>query len=330
MSIEAIINIALFVFLGLTAFAILKLRALFAVVMLSSVFSLLSAALLVNLDAVDVAFTEAAVGAGISTVLMLATLALTSRHEKAPTRSQALPLIVVFLTGLALVYGTLDMPRFGDPQAPIQVHVAPKYIADTESEIGIPNIVTAVLASYRGFDTLGEVTVIFTAGIGVLLLLAAFIREPDGLRVQTMDHHLVLRVVTKVLIGPILLFALYVQFHSDFGPGGGFQAGIIFASAFIIYALVFGLENARKAVPGRAVRLLVACGVLLYGGVGFVSFLFGKNYLNYSVLGADQVAGQHLGILLVEFGVGLTVAAVMVSTFYAFTGQNPPIGDEDW
>lgn len=330
MNIESLIDISLLVFLGLTAFAILKLRTLFAVVMLSSVFSLVSAGLLVHLDAVDVAFTEAAVGAGISTVLMLATLALTSRREKMPTRTQALPLIVVFLTGLALVYGTLDMPHYGDPSAPIHKHVAPKYIHDTESEIGMPNIVTAVLASYRGFDTLGEVTVIFTAGIGVLLLLAAFIREPDRLRVQTMDHHLVLRVVTKVLIGPILLFALYVQFHGDYGPGGGFQAGVIFAAAFIIYALVFGLENARKAVPGSAVRMLVACGVLLYGGVGIVSILMGENYLNYSVLGATSVSGQHLGIMLVEFGVGLTVSAVMVSTFYAFAGQNPPIGDEEW
>ncbi len=330
MTIANVIDIALLVFLGLTAFAILKLRALFAVVMLSSVFSLVSAGLLVHLDAVDVAFTEAAVGAGISTVLMLATLALTARREKASTRTQALPLIVVFLTGLALVYGTLDMPRFGDPGAPIHHHVAPKYIHDTETEIGMPNIVTAVLASYRGFDTLGEVTVIFTAGIGVLLLLAAFIREPDGLKIQTMHHHLVLRVVTKVLIGPILLFALYVQAHGDYGPGGGFQAGVIFAAAFIIYALVFGLENARLALPGYAVRVLVACGVLLYGGVGIVSILFGENYLNYSVLGSTPVHGQHWGIMLVEFGVGLTVSAVMVSTFYAFAGQNPPISDEDW
>jgi multicomponent Na+:H+ antiporter subunit B len=329
-TIAYLIDMALLVFLGITAFAILKLRALFAVVMLSSVFSLVSAGLLVHLDAVDVAFTEAAVGAGISTVLMLATLSLTARREKAPTHSHAVPLVVVFLTGLALVYGTLDMPRFGDPQAPVHTHVAPKYINDTEKEIGMPNIVTAVLASYRGFDTLGEVTVIFTAGIGVLLLLAAFIREPDGVKIHTLDHHLVLRVVTKVLIGPILLFALYVQFHGDYGPGGGFQAGVIFASAFIIYALVFGLNNARAAIPGQAVRVLVAAGVLLYGGVGIVSFLFGENYLNYSVLGSTPVSGQHLGILLVEFGVGLTVSAVMVSTFYAFAGQNPSMGDEDW
>lgn len=149
----------------------MRLRNLFAVVMLTGVFSLLSAALLVNLDAVDVAFTEAAVGAGISTVLMLGTLALTTRREKIPAHTPVLPLIVVLVTGAALIYGTLDMPRFGDPNAPIHLHVAPKYIEGARTEIGIPNIVTSVLASYRGFDTLGEVMVIFTAGVGVLLLL---------------------------------------------------------------------------------------------------------------------------------------------------------------
>lgn len=318
------------VILAGTAFSILMRTTLFSVVMLTAVFSFVSAALFVHLDAVDVAFTEAAVGAGITTVLMLSTLSLTARHESLNRRPRALPLIVVFLTGLALVYGTLDMPHFGDPNAPVQTHVAPKYLNDTASEIGMPNVVTAVLASYRGFDTLGEVTVIFTAGIGVLLLLAGTIREPRGLKITAMDHHLVLRVVTKVLIGPILLFALYVQFHGDYGPGGGFQAGVIFAAAFIIYALVFGLETARTAFPGRVVRLLLATGVLVYGGTGLVSFLFGQNYLDYSVLGPTAQAGQHIGIILVEFGVGLTVAAVMVSTYYAFAGQNPPISDEEW
>ncbi len=328
---ESAINVALLLFLAGTAFSILRRTTLFSVVMLSGVFSLVSAALLVHLDAVDVAFTEAAVGAGVSTVLMLSTLSLTARHEAPSTRSRAIPLIVVFLTGLALVYGTLDMPRFGDPDAPIHGHVVPRYITGTATEIGMPNIVTAVLASYRGFDTLGETTVIFTAGIGVLLLLAGTIREPGvAEKLTAMDHHLVLRVVTKLLIGPILLFALYVQFHGDYGPGGGFQAGVIFATAFIIYALVFGLGTASRALPGRAVRVLLALGVLIYGGVGLVSFFFGKNYLDYSVLGPTAAAGQHIGILLVEFGVGMTVAAVMVSTYYAFAGQNPPIGDEEW
>ncbi len=151
--------------------ALVRVRDLFGVVMLSGIFTLTAASLYVVMDAVDVAFTEAAVGAGISTFLMLGTLALTSRREKVPGHTPVLPLIVVLITGAALLYGTLDMPRFGDADAPIHRHVAPRYIHDSGTEIGVPNIVTSVLASYRGFDTLGEVTVIFTAGIGILLLL---------------------------------------------------------------------------------------------------------------------------------------------------------------
>ncbi len=147
------------------------LRDLFAVVMLFGIYSLLSASIFLVLDAVDVALTEAAVGAGISTVLMLGTLALTARTEKTLHHSVAVPLLVVTITGAALIYSTLDMPRWGDPQAPIHRHVAPRYIEESPKETGIPNIVTSVLASYRGYDTLGEVTVIFTAGVGVLVLL---------------------------------------------------------------------------------------------------------------------------------------------------------------
>ena len=155
-----------------TAFTIIVLRDLFAMAMILGLYSLLSATLFVVLDAVDVAFTEAAVGAGISTILMIATLALTTtREERPPRHSVLLPVLVVVATGAALVYGTLDMPHWGDPQAPIHQHVAPRYIEASGQEVGVPNIVTSVLASYRGYDTLGEVTVIFTAGIGVLILL---------------------------------------------------------------------------------------------------------------------------------------------------------------
>ncbi|MFM1891309.1 MAG: hypothetical protein RLZ44_386, partial [Pseudomonadota bacterium] len=120
---------------------------------------------------VDVAFTEAAVGAGISTVLMLGTLALTGHREAAPRHSPLLPLLVVTVTGAVLIWGTTDMPPFADPAAPIHAHVAPRYIQDSPREVGVPNMVTSVLASYRGYDTMGEVTVIFTAGVGVLALL---------------------------------------------------------------------------------------------------------------------------------------------------------------
>ena len=177
--IETIINIILFAMLIMTALSIVRTDRLFAVVMLSGVFSLLTAMLFVTLDAVDVAFTEAAVGAGISTVLMLGTIALTARTEKKSSRSDLVPFLVVAVTGAALVYGTLDMPSFGDPNAPAQTHVAPDYLERSVEEIDVPNVVTAILASYRGYDTLGETGVVFTAGIGVLLLLSGLRRRRE-------------------------------------------------------------------------------------------------------------------------------------------------------
>jgi multicomponent Na+:H+ antiporter subunit B len=161
------------------------LRGLFATAMLTGIYSFLGAGWMLLLDAPDVAFTEAAVGAGMATVLILGTLALTSEREKKPERHSPLPLIVVILTGAALVYGTFDMPYVGDPAAPEHGHVAPEYLEDDvanllheENEVDVPNIVTAVLASYRGYDTLGETTVIFTAAIAVLLLLRGRRRRP--------------------------------------------------------------------------------------------------------------------------------------------------------
>jgi len=163
----------LFAFLLLVALVVIRLRDLFSAVMLLGIFSLLSASLFTIMDAVDVAFTEASVGAGISTVLMLATLALTTYREETKKRAKRHvipPLVAVVLTGAALVYGTFDMPHYGDPDAPIHKHVAPDYLK-SEPRTGIPNVVTSVLASYRGYDTFGETTVILTAALGVLLLL---------------------------------------------------------------------------------------------------------------------------------------------------------------
>ncbi|MDA0262110.1 MAG: DUF4040 domain-containing protein [Proteobacteria bacterium] len=162
------------------AAAIIRLRSLIAVVMLAGIFSQLMAAIFLILDAVDVAFTESAVGAGVSTVLALGSLALTTRREKIPHKIQLLPIGVVLITGAAVLYGIWDAPFFGDPSAPVHHHVAPRYIEQGPTETKVPNIVTAVLASYRGYDTLGEVTVIFTAGIAVMLLLGGRRRSPKA------------------------------------------------------------------------------------------------------------------------------------------------------
>jgi multicomponent Na+:H+ antiporter subunit B len=137
-----------------------------------------------------------------------------------------------------------------------------------------------------------------------------------------MRHDLVLRVIAKLLIPFILLFALYVQFHGDFGPGGGFQAGVILAAAILFYGLIFGLADARKLVPEPLVESMMAVGVLIYGGVGIAGLLLGGQYLDYFVLDPDPVLGQHRGIFWVEVGVAVTVSGVMLKIFYMFADRS--------
>ena len=181
--IVTLIDIILLTFMGATAITILWLRSLLAVVMLSGIYSLLAASMFVALDAVDVAFTEAAVGAGISTVLMMATIALTGEKERSPAHMPLLSLVVVLITGAALIYATFDMPAFGAADAAVNLHVAPRYLNESCGEVGLPNVVTSVLASYRGYDTLGEVTVIFTAAVAVMMLLGG--RKGDDAGIKT-------------------------------------------------------------------------------------------------------------------------------------------------
>ena len=325
---EYLIDVVLLGLLMITGFAIVRMRSLLAVAMLTSIYSLLSASLFVVLDAVDVALTEAAIGAGISTILMLAAVALTGDEEEAPRHTPLLPLVVVLGTGAALIYGTLDMPHYGDPAAPVHSYVAESYLHDTPTDIGVPNVVTSVLASYRGYDTLGEVTVIFTAGIGVLALLGYRTHRRNS-QDPELEKLVVLRVIAKLFFPLILLFALYVLLHGDYGPGGGFQAGVIFATGFILYALSYGLGNAQQLIPQQLLLIMAAVGVLLYAAVGFESMLLGGKFLEYRVLADNPVTGQHLGIMFIELGVGITVAAVMLIIYYCFVSRQPqtPPGD---
>lgn len=142
-----------------------------------------------------------------------------------------------------------------------------------------------------------------------------------------MTEHIVLRVVTKFIIPFILMYALYVQFHGELSAGGGFQAGVIFAAAFILHALVFGLEETQRALPLGVVKFLASVGVLIYGGVGVVALCLGGNYLDYSTLLADPAQGQKLGVTLIEIGVGMTVFSVMVLIYYVFAGREDVVND---
>lgn len=147
-----------------------------------------------------------------------------------------------------------------------------------------------------------------------------------------MNTHLILRTVSKFLIPLIVVFGLYVHFHGDFGPGGGFQAGVIVAAGVILYALIFGLEACKLAVPPSWIRIGMTVGVLFYTGTGVVTWFLGGRFLDYDVLSnnPDHPVGQHMGIIFVELGVLFTVATVMVAIFYAFGSRSPDLRDEDW
>jgi len=322
-------GVFLLTLLVITAIAIVRTENLFVAVMLLGIFSLLMAANFFILDAADVALTEAAVGAGISTVLFLGALALTNERERPDYSNKVLSIVVVVIAMLVVIYATFDKPVFGDPNAPSQQHVAPWYLEKTPELIGIPNVVTAVLGSYRAYDTLGEVFVVFTAGIGVMFLLSVGKGATSSQRTHTEDsngiglrNHLIPRVVGKMLVPFILLFGLYVQFHGEYGPGGGFQAGALIAAAFILYALLVGEARTLEALPQTALNVLMVGGALLYGAVGLVGILFGSNFLDYSVLATNPVTGQQIGILLIEAGVGMTVTGVLLSIFHAFAARD--------
>ncbi len=323
-----LLGIFLLTLLVITAVAIVQTTDLFAAVMLLGIFSLLMAANFFVLDAADVALTEAAVGAGISTVLFLGALALTAANERAAPVQGRLPIVVVLITAATVVYATFDKPALGDPNAPVHQHVAPWYLSETPRLIDIPNVVTAVLGSYRGYDTLGEVFVVLAAAIGVLFILSAgrrdgpVYRPKDAPSTSGLKHHLIPRIVGKLLIPFIILFGLYVQFHGEYGPGGGFQAGAIIAAGIILYALLEGEGRALEVIPEPVLEALVAGGALLYIGVGIVCMALGGNFLDYSVLAANSVVGQQAGIILIEAGVGIAVTGVLLTIFHAFAARD--------
>ena len=321
----ALFGIFLLSLLVITAVAIVRTANLFVAVMLMGIASLLIAANFFILDAADVALTEAAVGAGISTVLFLSALALTAEREKKATQKRSLSLLVTSVMALLIIYASFDEPRLGDPEAPVHTHVAPWYLEKTPEYVDIPNVVTAVLGSYRGYDTLGEVFVVFTAGIGVLFLLGSGrvvrSREEETEISLGLRHHLIPRVVGRMLIPFILLFGLYVQFHGEYGPGGGFQAGAIIAASIILYALLEGEGHALDVLPQKLLLNLMAGGAILYAVTGIFGILMGGNFLDYSVLADDPVKGQQLGILVIEAGVGITVTGTLLAIFHAFVAR---------
>lgn len=252
--------------------------------------------------------------------------------------------IVVCLTGSLLLYGTGEFPDWGDPNSPASIHLSNHYIEKAVEETQVPNLVTAVLADYRGYDTMFETAVVFCAGLACFLLLRDFrekkerfyrhtptgviLHVKDGKKVLTtgkeFEHtdkdwvpsDLIIKTVCRILIPFIQIYALYVVAHGDFSPGGGFQGGVIFGSSLILLAISYDLKKLVKRIKEKVLGIYAALGVLIYVGIGAISMLMGGNFLDYSKLAPLVPGDPHhiraLGMLGVEIGVGIAVTAAMV------------------
>ena len=259
-------------------------------------------------------------------------------------------LFVVIVFGGILIYGTADFPPFADPASPAATHVSPYYIENAEQDTHAPNVVTAVLADYRGYDTMFETAVIFSAGLACFFLLRisrrkspssrmyrhihtgitirieqggkvpAGSREFERIDSQWVPYDIIIKTACRLVVPFIQLFALYVIAHGHYSPGGGFQGGVIYGAAIILFALSSDLRSTLERMGEKTNALLASSGVLIYVGTGLLCLLVGGQYLNYAYLAdllmVDKVMARSYGILIVEIGVGMAVTAVMVSLYY--------------
>ena len=271
---------------------------------------------------------------------------------------KTIAIIIVSLFGALLIYCTLDFPSWGDPHAPASLHVSPRYIEKTMDETSVPNIVTAVLADYRGYDTLFETIVIFTAGIACIILLRTTRRRkqkggmyrhiPTGITLRFKEdapspieskdferidlewvpYDIIIKTACRMIVPFCQIFALYVIAHGHHSPGGGFQGGVILGASVILFAISHTLRATFGRISEKTAVLLCGLGVFIYAGTGVLCMIFGANFLDYSALShllpLGPVAARSFGILMVEIGVGISVMAVMIHLYYnlASAGQH--------
>ncbi len=263
---------------------------------------------------------------------------------------KTIALLLTLLTGGALLYVSLDFPAWGDPHSPASEHLSPYFIEHTMDDTSVPNIVTAVLADYRSFDTMFETAVVFTAAMACFLLLrlrrtreeqnyALFRHQETGivLRFENTEslpdgsgefrridrswipYDIITSTVARLIIPFIQLYALYVIAHGHHSPGGGFQGGVVLGAALILLGLTFDLRELINRISEKAAGVLVTSGVLLFAGVGALCMIYGDNFLDYGalapLLGVTPVFARSLSILIVEVGVAMTVMATMVMIY---------------
>ncbi|MBT3637254.1 MAG: hypothetical protein HN531_09955 [Opitutae bacterium] len=231
-------------------------------------------------------------------------------------------LIPVVLVGFLLFYASTDFPEWGDPQSPASSSpVSSHFIAKTGVDTEVPNMVTAVLADYRGFDTMLETVVVFIAGMAVLAILRNFSRKKPVKRGHevSVEPDLIVTNTVRLVVPVIQIFSFYVLAHGHVSPGGGFQGGVLMGASFILIALSWDLERALTRFPINRCMVVAALGILLYAGIGVLSMALGGEFLDYAelekVLPVSREMARYHAMLGVEIGVGFTVTAIMFALY---------------
>lgn len=286
-------------------FAILKESNLLSLILLNGVFSLLTALMYLVLDAPDVAMTESVVS--VLGGLFAFAIVKNKFSESIELNERFNPFLfcLAVILALVLIYASADLPQFGEPGFSF-VHL--QY---TKEDIGISSVVTAILASYRGYDTLLETLVILVAGMSVLLINNSFSQKLD------FEKEFLVQSMSRMILPLILLFALYLQFHGEISPGGGFQAGVLVASGFALYCMSY-----NRWISIEILKNIAVLGVLLYLFIGVLGVLNKSELFNYNSLSSNKLLGQQIGIMLVELGVGITVSATLLMIFLSLTNAS--------
>ncbi len=316
-------DLLILLFMVICAFFVIQVKDLLGAAIVFGVYSFLMCLLWTEMGAVDVAFTEAAVGAGVSTVLFIAAVHRSSRQVKPRKRwrrpNKAVGLIAAGLLGGVLFYASVDFPDWADPSSPASTHLSPYFITEALADTSVPNLVTAVLADYRSFDTLFETAVIFVAGMAVFMILGQKTKESAQVGIDLTGGYedTIIRVVSRALVPFMQIFALYVVGHGHHSPGGGFQGGVLLGATFVLLAISFDLKMVLGRMSEKKNLLLANTGVLLYSGIGVLSLLLGANFLDYSILhtllpSTGPVVARSHAILGVEIGVAITVMAIII------------------
>lgn len=310
MILESLLNYVVILVSSITISALILSNNIMKIILLNSVFSTLAVIMYLILDAPDVAITEGCVGV-LSSIFSIFTLNKIYKNDfKIADKFNPTLFMIIMTITLLLLFTTQGLPEFG------QTKPDNYYLNNSYNEIGITSIVTSILASYRGYDTMLETLVIMLGSLAVLLI------KPQIKLFSIPIKDLIAEKFVSFIFALLLLFAFYLQFHGEISPGGGFQAGTIIAASFILYGIVFGNHNLIKFVSLPKLIVLSVAGIGIYLITGLISILRGKSLLNYNILSNNSLIGQSIGINAVEIGIGISVAASMLIIYLSLSDES--------